>query len=178
MRTSKQLENWKSNIIKLMEKLKHTIFVYTPKISIKLSRNILISVKTSIYLYRFASYFQLLTGILRFLILWFIMGELYGYTTLTSEGMHWLCRFRPITRCLNHQKDLKLLLVEENCEEICQLNASKLHFNTEQCKTDSILQENSLRKANNFLIECCGFFLISQIYSKNLENPKDLELIN
>lgn len=57
MRTSKQLENWKSNIIKLMEKLKHMIFVYTPKISIKLSRNILISVKTSIYLYRFASYF-------------------------------------------------------------------------------------------------------------------------
>lgn len=98
----KQLENWKSNIRKTVEKLKHTIFAYTHKLSINLSRNLLISLKSSIHLYKPASYFELLTGILRFLILRFIIEEQNGYTTLTSEGMHWLCRFRPITRCLNH----------------------------------------------------------------------------
>lgn len=98
----KQLENWKSNIRKTVEKLKHIIFAYTHKLSINLSRNLLISLKSSIHLYKPASYFELLTGILRFLILRFIIEEQNGYTTLTSEGMHWLCRFRPITRCLNH----------------------------------------------------------------------------
>lgn len=100
--SNKELESYKSNITKTVEKLKHIIFAYTHKLLINLSRSLLISLKSSIHLYKPASCFELLTGILRFLILWFIIEELSGHTTLTSEGMHWLCRFRPITKCLNH----------------------------------------------------------------------------